>query len=99
MDLYSKIINAKNRQEAAVLVRAFAAQTAARSYCYSLAERISIIEEAERLAISLERDYSIDGDTLEPESQHPWKKWMYEAGFPMNRSSKKHLRKVKNVQC
>lgn len=81
VDYLEQIRNARNRFEAATLVRANAAYLAARLYGYSDSDRLSIVESAERLAETLERDYSLDGDTPCPESQHPWKQWLVEAGY------------------
>ena len=81
-DYYERICNAKNRFEAADLIRASATYFAANANCYNAEQRISIIEQANQQACSLERAYSEDGDSPVSEDHHPWRRWLREWGWP-----------------
>jgi len=83
-DFLDRIKNAKNRFEAADLVRAMACSHAATLRCYSAEERLSIVEQAEHLAEALERDF--DPEDYVPSEEgagrvHPYKRWLREWGY------------------
>ena len=75
-ELLSQIRRAKTPLIAAIYIRALATHHAASLICNSDSDRISIIEKAEQLAQSLERDW----DTSE-DGPKPWRRWIAEAGY------------------
>lgn len=87
-DIYGMIGKAEDRFEAAILIRALAAHHASVLRCYSIKARIHLVEEAELLAESLERDYCLGDpdcdDCNVPESDHPWRTWLKEKGYISN---------------
>jgi hypothetical protein len=82
-DYLTKIKKAKNRFEAADLIRAFACQTAAKLYKdHSRAARLSIVEQAHENAAMLEKDIPIEQwDVGDLGRVHPWKRWLSEWGY------------------
>ena len=81
-DYMNKIRNAKTRYEAADLIRAWSCQMLhIRPVGFSAEEMIVESRQNEYLARSLERDYSLDGDTPCPEDRHPWREWLKGEGF------------------
>lgn len=77
-DYLKEIRLAETPEAAATLVRAQACHNAVALTCYDDAQRIGIIEKAERLAESLERPYcDEDGKRL----IKPWIQWLREAGY------------------
>lgn len=69
----------KTRYEAAHAIRALACMQAVSLTCYNSEQRLGLIEEAERNAQQLERDYqaSEDADLSEP----PWRLWLKQWGY------------------
>ena len=79
-----RIKTAKNRFEAADLVRAMACSHAASLYCYTPEQRVSIVEQAEQLAEALERHFDPEDYVLSAEGVgrvHPWKRWLRDWGY------------------
>jgi hypothetical protein len=74
-DYLTKIRAVESPEEAATLIRAQACHNAVSLTCYDNAQRISIIEQAERLAETVERPFDEDSGVK------PWIQWLREAGY------------------
>lgn len=74
-DYIAQIVAAQSPEQAATLILANAAKNAASLICYSDAERLRIVTEAESRAQSLERPWDTDS------GPQPWRKWLKDWGY------------------
>ena len=82
--LMRRLTDCTDRFEAAVIIRAIGAENAAGLYCCSDASRLQVVADACATAAMLERDYCVSDvdDTPIAESEHPWRDWLEQRGYP-----------------
>lgn len=84
-DVYKKRIEkVTDRFEAADLLRAFACKKVVMQYQDSPEEKIQLLESFERCAQSLESNF-FDDEHSGTEEKHPWRQWLREWGFVMEK--------------
>lgn len=80
-DYLAQIATAKTRHQAATLLRAWGCSIAAGLPMSTAADRIETIDKCELHAQTLERDYSLDGDSPCSDADHPWRAWLRAWGY------------------
>jgi len=82
LNYLDRIARAKDRYEAADLIRAFGCYVVADAGCMPPEQRLSLLQQHNLRAEQLEGDFSHDpdGNPID-EQQHPWRRWVRGWGY------------------